>query len=181
MNAPMRQNETLPAKSCDLPDAWVSRIFERLESLYGARFHDLWKDTDIENVKRTWAEKLGGFSDKPEALKAALDACDDRPFAPNLPEFLGLCRDASKRKGTATLALAAPTMSRTEAEKRLKDLTAGQLYGEAPQPMAWAERLRAKYLAGEPLIPVQIRLASEALGEKWTNREVRKNESAIDL
>jgi hypothetical protein len=45
----------------------------------------------------TSSEKLGGFADQPKAIKAALDACDERPFPPTLPEFLTLCRDAGRR------------------------------------------------------------------------------------
>lgn len=31
----------------------------------------------------------------------------------------------------------------------------------------WAKRLRADFLAGRSLMPIQIELASSALGERW--------------
>jgi len=38
-----------------------------------------------------------------------------------------------------------------------------------PADMAWAYRLRERYLSGEKLIPIQISLASGALDEVWSN------------
>ena len=32
---------------------------------------------------------------------------------------------------------------------------------------AWAKRLRAEWLAGRSLMPIQIELASSASGERW--------------
>ena len=63
------------------------------------------------DLQRQHAEVLGmlpeiaGFQDRPEAIKAALDALDDKPFPPTLPEFLRACRDAAKRVGTKHFAL----------------------------------------------------------------------------
>lgn len=88
-----------------LPAKWIDRIFEHMAGLYGSRFADLWRGTDIAAVKTLWAEKLGGFGDTPDAIKAALDALDDKPLPPTLPEFLHLCRDAARRAPPKTLAL----------------------------------------------------------------------------
>jgi hypothetical protein len=65
----------------------------------------MWRGTDLAGVKLTWASKLSGFANMPEAIKAALDALDDRPLPPTLPEFLHLCRDAARRAGPAAKAL----------------------------------------------------------------------------
>lgn len=88
-----------------LPISWIDRVFAHMAGLYGKKFADLWGDTDLIAVKQLWAEKLGGFRDRPEAIKAALDALDDKPFPPTLPEFLRACRDAAKRVGTKHFAL----------------------------------------------------------------------------
>ena len=85
-----------------LPESWINRLFSHFEALYGSKFANLWQGTDIANVKRLWAEKLSGFEDKPKAIKLALDALDERPFPPTLPEFLVLCRTAARRIGTDT-------------------------------------------------------------------------------
>ena len=83
-----------------LPETWINRLFSHFEALYGSKFANLWQGTDIANVKRMWAEKLGGFEDKPQAIKGALDALDEHPFPPTLPEFIILCRTAARRIGT---------------------------------------------------------------------------------
>lgn len=85
-----------------LPESWINRLFSHFEALYGSKFASLWQGTDIANVKRLWAEKLSGFEDKPKAIKLALDALDERPFPPTLPEFLTLCRTAARRIGNDT-------------------------------------------------------------------------------
>lgn len=166
MNAPLPANAILPASRDVLPDAWINRLFCRLEGLYGARFHDLWKGTDLANVKATWAEKLGGFADKPECLKAALDACDERPWCPNLPEFITLCRESAITRGTVVKMLEVPVLSKEEAAKRSKEIGLPKMRPSF-DGLLWAKKLREKYLVGERLLPVQISMASEALGEKW--------------
>lgn len=77
-----------------LPSAWVDRIFATMLANYGSRFADMWRDTNIADVKAVWAEKLGGFADKPECLKYGLDCLDGREWPPSLPEFLADCRRA---------------------------------------------------------------------------------------
>lgn len=88
-----------------LPDAWVSKIFDLMAASYGSKFLDLWRGTNLLDVKRHWAEKLGGFADRPEAIKLALDALDEKPFPPTLPEFIALCRENAKRLPPKHLAL----------------------------------------------------------------------------
>lgn len=105
MNAPLPNHVTSPAKQPALPDAWVERLFDHMASLYGSKFADLWRSTDPAKVRAMWADKLAGFADKPQAIKAALDALDERPFPPTLPEFIALCRDAARRMGSAQAAL----------------------------------------------------------------------------
>jgi hypothetical protein len=89
-----------------LPIPWIEKLFARFEALYGAKFHDQWRGTNLENVKATWAEKLGGFRDKPNALRAAADACDDLEWPPMLPQFINLCRQAAKRAANESIPVA---------------------------------------------------------------------------
>lgn len=109
MNDISRPSATSPEKPSafrePLPDAWIVRLFGRLLALYGSQFADKWAGTDPANVRATWAEKLAGFRDQPEAIAAALEDCDSRPTPPNLPEFLTLCREAAKRIGSRRPAL----------------------------------------------------------------------------
>ncbi len=108
MNEIQAPNATSPENARVLPDAWVVRLFERMSAMYGSKFSDLWAGVDPANMRAVWADKLGGFAQRPEIIKAALDACDDRPWPPTLPEFLGICRDAAKRSPVQLPALPAP-------------------------------------------------------------------------
>lgn len=171
MNAPLPATATFHARPLALPDDWIERLFSKLSALYGSKFSDLWRGTDAVEVKALWASKLAGFYQIPGCIKAALDACDDRPWPPTLPEFLGLCRDAARRNGTATTALSPPYVGKEEAVKIIKNLTTGQMYGKTPHPLEWARILRQKYLDGINLLPVQINLASGALNEVWKDRQ----------
>ena len=151
-----------------LPANWITRIFERMEGLYGARFHDAWKGTNLDNVKLTWAEKLAGFAGKPEAIKSALDALDDKPFPPTLPEFMLLCREASRHeRAVIQPALPAPEIPKAEIEARIATVEKVLHKGGGYDFKGWAKKLRAEYLSGVCLYPIQIAMASEALGEKW--------------
>lgn len=68
----------------------VEALFSEFEALYGARFADMWRGTDIAYVKSLWAKALSGF--KVGEIKAGLEKCRFKPWPPSLPEFLGLCR-----------------------------------------------------------------------------------------
>lgn len=84
---------------------WVERIFQEFSNLYGTKAATLWDGQDPDRLKAYWADKLDGFSDKPEAIRAALDALTEHPFPPTLPEFVVLCRTAAKRIGPKVPAL----------------------------------------------------------------------------
>lgn len=92
---------TSPASRSALPEPWIERIFGRLEDFYGARFLDMWRGTDLLRVKATWSEKLVRFADNPKAIGYALDALEQKPFPPTLPEFLELCRQAPRQERAA--------------------------------------------------------------------------------
>lgn len=81
-----------------LPDHWVSAIFKRMEGRYGSLFLDRWRGCDMQNVRDTWADELGGFHDKPEAIAYALGALGDSKFPPTLPEFIEACRRAPAKE-----------------------------------------------------------------------------------
>jgi len=153
-----------------LPESWIDRLFARLEGLYGAKFLDMWRESDLRNVKATWAEKLAGFADKPEALKAAIDACDEKHWPPTLPEFLVLCRGAASRNNSLA-ALPAPVIAPDEIEKRVAEISKAVKKPKDNDYLAWAKILKNRYLSGECLIICQIKLASQALGEVWANHQ----------
>lgn len=104
-------NDRLPTSAISPPnhsassERGIDRLFGELEALYGSKFADMWAGADIERVKAKWTEKLLGFADHPGVIRQAVDALDDRPSPPTLPEFMSLCRDAARRAGTAHRAL----------------------------------------------------------------------------
>lgn len=108
MNELQAPNATSPANARVLPDGWVVRIFERMSAMYGSKFSDLWSGVDPASIRAVWADKLGGFAQRPEIIKAALDSCDDKPWPPTLPEFLAACREAARRSPVQVPALPAP-------------------------------------------------------------------------
>ena len=76
--------------SAPLPDAWVDRLFSVLVSFYGARFADMWRGSDLNQVRAVWASELGGYSG--EEIARGIAGCRARHWPPTLPEFLELCR-----------------------------------------------------------------------------------------
>lgn len=105
MNDRMPTSVTSPANQSASSERGIDRLFGELEALYGSRFADMWAGTDIERVKAKWTEKLRGFADHPGVIQKAVDALDERPSPPTLPEFMALCRDAARRMGSTQAAL----------------------------------------------------------------------------
>lgn len=76
-----------------IPIAWVEDLFGRLHACVGsALFTVVYAGAAPELVKQEWAEGLVGFS--ADEIRRGLAAVRTRKFAPNLPEFLHLCRPA---------------------------------------------------------------------------------------
>ncbi len=106
-----------------LPEAWIDRIFARMEAAYGSLFLDRWRGCDIIEVKKVWAEELRSFSDYPEcfggALKAMIDECK---FPPTLPEFVSLCRKWYSVPANPLMLKAPSPLSKEEAAQRMAEL-----------------------------------------------------------
>lgn len=86
------QTSTKPA-----PISWVESLFARMQGMYGNKFIDMWRDTDIEMVKALWAEAMGGMSN--EELKRGYAALMTQDWPPSLPAYVKMCRptiDATK-------------------------------------------------------------------------------------
>ena len=75
-----------------LPIAWIERLFEKMVSLYGHKFLDMWRDVDLQAVKTTWAAELGKLT-RDEIAKGA-NALMTQEWPPTLPQFIKLCRPA---------------------------------------------------------------------------------------
>ena len=75
-----------------IPQRWVETLFATMSATYGARFADLWRGTNIAQVKRHWGAELAKLT-APQ-MKAGRDNLMALPKPPTLPEFLALCRQA---------------------------------------------------------------------------------------
>lgn len=75
-----------------VPIRWVEDLFERLTAIVGSAMATVYAGADEQRVKAEWAGALAGFS--VDEVKRGLAATRTRKFAPNLPEFLHLCRPA---------------------------------------------------------------------------------------
>lgn len=68
----------------------VEALFLELAAIYGARFADMWRNTDVAHVKRVWGRALSGF--RMGEVRQGLLRCQRKSWPPTLPEFLLLCR-----------------------------------------------------------------------------------------
>lgn len=76
-----------------MPSAWIDRIFEKLQLVYGSHFTGRWSGVSIEAVKADWAHELDGMEQHPESIKHALQHLPiDQP--PTVLQFRELCRKA---------------------------------------------------------------------------------------
>lgn len=89
-----------------LPETWVRKLFAEMHGNYGSRWLSMWatgekladgSDAGVAVAMRVWAEKLAGFADKPEAIKAVLANLPET--VPTLPKFLEACREQARKSG----------------------------------------------------------------------------------
>jgi hypothetical protein len=73
-----------------LSTAWIERLFDRMISLYGNKFLDMWRDIDLHSVKQTWANELGKLS-RDDVARGA-NALSQQEWPPTLPQFISLCK-----------------------------------------------------------------------------------------
>lgn len=123
---------TIRELSTEARGRWIERLFSRFLAMYGQQFAAMWASCDLAEVKALWADRLGGFT--ADHIGAALRACEDRRYPPNLPEFVGLCRDQARRDGDGIRKLPAP---------RIDEATAAQ---RKAQIREMAERLARKWV-----------------------------------
>ena len=92
---------TIRELSTEQQNDWIERILERLTQIYGRDFTYKWEGLDAGDMKREWADTLGGFH--ADDIAAALKACRAQPKAPNLPEFAALCRQNMNTRTTTNI------------------------------------------------------------------------------
>jgi hypothetical protein len=75
-----------------LPPAWVERLFSHMEALYGQQFHAQWRDIDPQRMCNHWGAELSMLTAR--QLRRGIEGLTASIAAPNLPQFLRLCRPA---------------------------------------------------------------------------------------
>ena len=131
-----------------LPPAWVDRIFSRLDGVYGGEFAGKFsrvvggRDEGIQAAKATWADELGGYADTPEAIAFALDVRNLPERAPNLVQFLGICKTAP-RKSVQQLAHTPSDEDRSENRERIEAAAQAVKIGSGAKFTDWWQRILA--------------------------------------
>lgn len=110
-----------------MPAEWVEDLFGRLQAILGTALGNVYAGADPELVKAEWAQALVGFSG--DEIRRGLAAVRTRRFAPNLPEFLLLCRPALD-----------PEVAWHEAEQGFRAHAAGQAFDWSHPAVFWAGR-----------------------------------------
>ncbi len=108
-----------------IPIHWVEDLFDRLAAILGGSMANVYASAKPELVKAEWAEALAGFSGA--EVKRGLAATRTRKFAPNLGEFLHLCRPALD-----------PELGLIEAEKGLRAHRDGVAFAWSHPAVYWA-------------------------------------------
>jgi len=152
----------------------VRKLFGELQGNYGTRFLDMWRsgqtdtngdDVGLQNAMALWAEKLAGFRDRPDAIRRVLDTLPPHP--PTLPEFVALIRQSCPKPEHKALPAPDVPPAVIAARQAEAEAIAAKVAANVPSK-AWAHKLRSRYLSGERLMMAQVSLASDALGEVWT-------------
>ncbi|MGF6607087.1 hypothetical protein OKW45_001987 [Paraburkholderia sp. WSM4175] len=152
-----------------IPEYWIERLFARMESIWGARFQDFWRNvSDPNEVKAVWGEGLADVTD--EGLKRGVAALFHEPGPPTLPRFLELCRPQPAMYTPNRAALTderrtAPGEAR-EQLARIREIAAGLLRehgAPAGGGIRWAFRLLQLAENGEHITANQIGFAKEAI------------------
>lgn len=73
-----------------LPDTWIDALFTKMLGMYGNKFSDMWRDTDIRVLKSVWANELGKLNR--DQLAAGANALYGLDWPPSLPQFIRLCK-----------------------------------------------------------------------------------------
>jgi hypothetical protein len=202
MNTSATRLQTSPDETNALPairnlstaqqSEWIERIFARLSAIYGSEFTHKWSDVDNDEMKRTWASILGGFS--AEDVANAIKACHSMPKAPNAPEFAALCRQHMTARTKVELkpltkeekAAAAVVADKVAEGFRSKEDQAGEYWVNGvlvTKYRQWAVNLVKREASGESMPIVSTEAWREVLGygkdanAKTVLAEIRKAET----
>lgn len=149
-------HHTAPAP---LPQHWVEKLFRKLSARYGRAFLGQYDGVALEDVMADWAEELGGFSARPEALAHAIAHLPER--APNVAQFRALCVGAPSAEPALPPVPADPARVQAELAKidRAQQHHDGRYTG-------WIARGLSDIEAGIKRSPTVIRMIRAAAAAK---------------
>ncbi len=132
-----------------LPDAWVTKIFQRLTGVYGAQFRSKYSqveggvDVGLAMAAEAWATELGDFSSRPEAIAYGLDHLP-KDHAPNAIEFLDACKRCPRKEDEHVRLEYKPTAEDIARQKEMAHKAA-----QAVRPREFDGLLWARYPASQ--------------------------------
>lgn len=145
-----------------LPDRWVDKIFHKMTMLYGRDFLGRWEGMPIAEVKADWAECLGCFADRGEAIAYGLaNLPDGKPLTSQ--EFRAVCM----RCPVSVPCLPEPAANPERVAQELAKLHAVSATQPAPPvgDKGWAMRLLQRVQDGDKTVRrAAIVMAQQALG-----------------
>lgn len=149
-----------------IPQHWVEALFSTMSATYGARFADLWRGTDLAQVKRQWGIELHKLTSS--QMRAGRENLMQLAKAPTLPEFIAHCKQARMEAATSTAPRieSIPKTSPEDAARNLGAVRSAIRKLRSPEPTAeWAYSLlmRAKSASGSELTHEVVRAASDAI------------------
>lgn len=141
-----------------LPLHWIEKLFRKLSARYGRAFLGQYDGVALEDVMADWAEELGGFGARPEALAHAIAHLPER--APNVAQFRALCVGAPSAAPALPPVPADPARVQAELAK----------VNRAAQPTGrytdWIARGLSDIEAGIKRSPTVIRMIRAAAASK---------------
>lgn len=91
-----------------VPQAWVEKLFDKMNSVYGDRFPMMWRATKLDRVKEEWGIAL--FKLSRGQIEAGVDTLVNLVKCPTLPEFVAHCKAARLERAANTAPLLASSV-----------------------------------------------------------------------
>jgi hypothetical protein len=75
-----------------ISDDLTSKLFTKMQALYGARFNDQWRKVELGAMRRHWGIALGKLT--VEQIRRGMALLETLDLPPTLPQFIKLCKPA---------------------------------------------------------------------------------------
>ena len=132
-----------------LPDAWVTKIFQRLNGIYGAQFRSKYSqiengiDVGIALAADAWASELGDMVNRPEAIAYALDHLPT-DHAPNAIQFLDACKRCPRKEENHVRIEYKPTAEDMARQKEMAHKVSQAVKPKEFDGLLWAKKPKSQ-------------------------------------